>query len=150
MKATTFSGFHKQRKATWGRKTNLLLHLPCVFSLCLLRSDASVLSRRLNAQTLEATCQPTFLGLTQPSLLKDHTPRQASHCLAHINLFGSPPPSLPVTPHPHRPTPSALLPVLSARLHAHAKGSSLPTGHCFHSACVWVSRVSLGPADGSE
>lgn len=50
--------------------------------------------------------------------------------------------SHPVPPPPPQPS--------SARLHAHAKGSSLPTGHCFHSACVWVSRVSFGPADGSE
>lgn len=93
-----FTRRHEQRKTTlegWG------VHLPCVFSLRLLKRNLSCRSRRLNAQTLGATCQPTFLGSDPPSLLRDHAhPGQASHSLAHI----SPPPS-PVTPHPLLPTP---------------------------------------------
>lgn len=151
----------RERKTTWSGRGGKNKNYCCTYLVCflsvslqeepLLLSTALILSRGLNAQTPGATCQPTsffffFFLLLNPALFfkKVHTPRQASHCPTHINLFGSTPPTrFRPSPPPHSyPRPPAFP--------THARGSSLPTGHCFHSACVWVSRVSFGPADGSE
>lgn len=137
--------FPQAKKDNLGGGTNLLLYLPFEFSLCLLKRDVSFLSREPSAQTLGATCQPTFFALTQPSLLKVHTPppRTSLSLLGSHQCFWKSS-SLPVTPHlPTPPPPPPLSSPFCPPASTHMRGETASHLATVSTAPVFGCLVSL-------